>query len=80
MITTKGDCVSADLIGGNPSAEDGGGDDVDDPSAKSGLDLVMAQSLEDQSGFFATKKGLQSYLKSFAKKWVGHTKWNVLVT
>jgi len=56
------------LIGGNPSAEDGGGDDVDDPSAKSGLDLVMAQSLEDQSGFFATKKGLQSYLKSFAKK------------
>lgn len=69
MTTLKGDSVSADLIGGNPSQEEGGGEDgVDDPQAKTGLDLVMAQQLEDQSAYFGSKKVLQSYLKNFAKK------------
>lgn len=69
MITTKGETVSADLIGGNPSAEDGGDDEgLDDPEAKTGLDVAFAHELEDQSAFFTTKKVLQSYLKTYVKK------------
>lgn len=67
MTTMKGESVSADLIGGNPSAEGGDDEGVEDAQAKSGLDIVMAQSLEDQSGFFGSKKILQSYLKKFVK-------------
>lgn len=69
VITSKGDTVSADLIGGNPSAEDGGDDEgLDDPQAKTGLDVAFAHQLEDQSAFFSTKKVFQSYLKSYVKK------------
>lgn len=69
MTSVKvGGGISADLIGGNPSQEEGAEEEVGDMSeTKSGIDIVMAQNLEDRSDYFISKKVLQGYLKKWAK-------------
>ncbi|KAL4220659.1 tRNA 2'-phosphotransferase [Mactra antiquata] len=58
--------IDAGLIGGNPSQEEGGGDDVDDSEqVKSGVDVVMHYNLQDLE---LSKKDLKDYLKRWAKR------------
>lgn len=64
----KGGGISADLIGGNPSQEDGGCDDAEDSEqVVAGIDVVLDYSLQDQSEYFVSKKVLQSYIKKWLK-------------
>lgn len=74
VITCKGKQVTQklssgindSLIGGNPSQEQEAEAAADD-AVQSGIDFVMAQKLVDQSGFFTSKKLVQSYLKKWVK-------------
>lgn len=68
MTTVKGDCVSADLMGGNPSVEDGGDERVDDPSARTGLDLVLGQSLGRSIRILRQKESLTFILEVICKE------------
>lgn len=65
----KGESISADLIGGNPSQEEQEEECCDDTETVSGIDVVLDNQLEDvQASLFPSKGSLVSYLKKFVKK------------
>lgn len=66
QVSVGGD-IDPSLIGGNASAEDQVEESCDQSQSKMGIDIVMAQSLEDRGDYFTSKKVLQGYLKKWAK-------------
>ena len=73
MTTEKSGDIDESLIGGNKSAEDTGGDDVEE-NAVTGVDIVLANKLKEVGGqaFPFSKKDYQKHCKAYMKKLLEH--------
>ncbi|XP_073255760.1 translationally-controlled tumor protein homolog [Porites lutea] len=73
VTTEKSGDIDESLIGGNKSAEDTGGDDVEE-NAVTGVDIVLANKLKEVGGqaFPFSKKDYQKHCKAYMKKLLEH--------
>jgi len=67
-VTESSGGIDDSLIGGNKSAEDDCGADVDDSNSTSGCNIVIAHKLQEAPPF--DKKSLMGYMKTYSKAYV----------